>query len=178
MTEASADAPEGAFTDGAAEAASGGVADLERIKRMIPHRDPFLLIDRVSAIRKGESAIGEKLLTPHEPYFAGHFPGEPIMPGVLMIEAMAQTAGVLVVDTLGMENQNLLVYFMTIDKTRFRRLVRPGDKLEFHVRVIRGRGKVWKFWGESRVGDEIAAEAEYAAMIVTPDDRRRPDARA
>lgn len=152
----------------------GGVADLARIKRMIPHRDPFLLIDRVRAIHKGESAIGEKQVTPQEPYFAGHFPDEPIMPGVLMIEALAQTAGVLVVDTLAMEDQNLLVYFMTIDKTRFRRLVRPGDLLEFHVRVLRGRGKVWKFWGEAKVGDDIAAEAEYAAMIVTPDDRRRP----
>ena len=156
----------------------GGVADLARIKRMIPHRDPFLLIDRVRAIRKGESAVGEKQITPQEPYFAGHFPGEPIMPGVPMIEALAQTAGVLVVDTLGMEDQNLLVYFMSIDKTRFRRLVRPGDLLAFHVRVLRGRGKVWKFWGEAKVGDEIAAEAEYSAMIVTPDDRRRPGAGA
>jgi len=163
------------MTDASTDA-EGGVADLARIKRMIPHRDPFLLIDRVRAIRKGESAVGEKQVTAQEPYFAGHFPGEPIMPGVLMIEALAQTAGVLVVDTLSMEDQNLLVYFMTIDKTRFRRLVRPGDLLEFHVRVLRGRGKVWKFWGEARVGDEIAAEAEYSAMIVTPDDRRRPGA--
>ena len=158
--------------------AAEGVADLERIKRMIPHRDPFLLIERVRDIRKGESAVGEKLLTPHEPWFAGHFPGEPIMPGVLMIEALAQTAGVLVVDTLDMEDHNLLVYFMSIDKTRFRRLVRPGDALEFYVRVIRGRGKVWKFWGEARVGGEVAAEAEYAAMIVAPDDRRRTGAGA
>jgi 3-hydroxyacyl-[acyl-carrier-protein] dehydratase len=150
-----------------------GAADLERIKRMIPHRDPFLLLDRVRDIRKGHSAVGVKLLTGREDFFAGHFPGEPIMPGVLMVEALAQTAGVLVVDTLGMIDQNLLVYFMTVDKTRFRRRVVPGETLEFHATILRGRGKVWKFWGEARVGDEIAAEAEYSAMIITPDDPRR-----
>jgi 3-hydroxyacyl-[acyl-carrier-protein] dehydratase len=154
-------------------AQTAGFADLERIKRMIPHRDPFLLLDEVRDIHKGESAVGVKRLTGEENWFAGHFPGQPIMPGVLMIEALAQTAGVLVVDTLDMLDQGLLVYFMTIDKTRFRRLVTPGDTLKFHVRVIRGRGKVWKFWGEARVGDEIAAEAEYSAMIITPDDKRR-----
>lgn len=152
---------------------STGAADLERIKRMIPHRHPFLLLDEVRDIRLGESAVGVKRLTGEEDWFAGHFPGQPIMPGVLMIEALAQTAGVLVVDTLGMIDQGLLVYFMTIDKTRFRRLVTPGDTLGFHVRVIRGRGKVWKFWGEARVGDDVAAEAEYSAMIITPDDQRR-----
>jgi 3-hydroxyacyl-[acyl-carrier-protein] dehydratase len=154
--------------DGAA-----GSADLDRIKRMIPHRDPFLLLDHVRDIRKGASAVGVKRLTGDEPWFAGHFPGQPIMPGVLMIEALAQTAGVLVVDTLDMIDQGLLVYFMTVDKTRFRRLVTPGDTLEFHVRVIRGRGKVWKFWGEARVGDEVSAESEYSAMIITADDKRR-----
>lgn len=151
-----------------------GFADLARIKRMIPHRDPFLLLDSVRDIRKGVSAVGVKLLTGQEPFFAGHFPGEPIMPGVLMVEALAQTAGVLVVDTLGMEDQNLLVYFMTLDRTRFRRRVVPGQRLDFHATILRGRGKVWKFWGEARVGDEVAAEAEYSAMIITPDDPRRP----
>lgn len=160
------------------DGATTGFADLDRIKRMIPHRDPFLLLDTVSDIRKGESAVGHKAVTPHEPYFAGHFPGQPIMPGVLMIEALAQTAGVLVVDTLGMIDQGLLVYFMTIDKTRFRRLVTPGDALDFHVRVLRGRGKVWKFHGEAKVGADTAAEAEYSAMIITPDDPRRPGGQA
>ena len=159
-----------------AAATEYGSADLERIKRMIPHRDPFLLIERVERIRKGETAVGIKFLTPEEPYFAGHFPGEPVMPGVLMVEALAQTAGVLVVDTLSMENRNLLVYFMTIDKTRFRRIVRPGDRLEFYVRILRGRGKGWKFWGEAKVDGEVAAEAEYSAMIITPDDPRRAGA--
>ncbi len=160
-----------------AEGGSGGEAlrraDLDAIKRMIPHRDPFLLIDAVEAIRQGESAVGVKRLTGEEDWFAGHFPGEPVMPGVLMVEALAQTAGVLVVDTLGMIDQNLLVYFMTVDKTRFRKLVKPGDTLEFHVRILRGRGKVWKFYGEARVDGEVAAEAEYSAMIITPDDPRR-----
>lgn len=150
-----------------------GSADLARIKRMIPHRDPFLLIESVRDIHKGDRAVGIKLLTPQEPYFKGHFPEQPIMPGVLMIEALAQTAGVLVVDTLGMEDQGLLVYFMTIDKARFRKRVGPGDTLELNVRVLRGRGKIWKFWGEACVGGDIAAEAEFSAMIITPDDTRR-----
>lgn len=150
--------------------------DLEGIKRMIPHRDPFLLIEAVEAVVRGESAVGIKRLSGEENWFEGHFPGEPIMPGVLMVEGLAQTAGVLVVDTLGMADQNLLVYFMTVDKTRFRRLVRPGDVIEYHVRILRGRGKVWKFHGEARVGGEVAAESEYSAMIITPDDPRRPGA--
>ncbi|MFK7943423.1 MAG: 3-hydroxyacyl-ACP dehydratase FabZ [Paracoccaceae bacterium] len=148
-------------------------ADLERIKRMIPHRYPFLLIDRVEQIQKNTSAIGVKLVTNNEPHFQGHFPDKPIMPGVMIVEAMAQTAGVLVVETLGMIDQNLLVYFMTLDKTRFRKLVEPGDVLELHVKILRGRGKIWKFWGEGKVNGEIVAEAEYSAMIITQDDARR-----
>jgi 3-hydroxyacyl-[acyl-carrier-protein] dehydratase len=155
------------------EATQNGQADLARIKRMIPHRDPMLFLDHVRDIRKGESAVGVLELRPDAPHFAGHFPGEPIMPGVLMIEALAQTAGVLVVDTLGREGEDLSVYFMTIDKARFRRLVTPGETLEFHVRILRGRGKVWRFEGQARVGPELAAEAEYSAMIIPPGDRRR-----
>ena len=150
-----------------------GFADLARIKRMIPHRYPFLLIDRVEHIVKNESAIGVKLVTNNEPYFQGHFPDKPIMPGVMIVEAMAQTAGVLVVETLDMIDQNLLVYFMTLDKTRFRKLVQPGDVLELHVKILRGRGKIWKFWGEAKVDGEIVAEGEYSAMIITEDDDRR-----
>ncbi len=152
-----------------------GYADLQRIKRMIPHRDPMLMIDAVRDIRKGESAVGVLDIRREAPHFAGHFPGEPIMPGVLIIEALAQTAGVLVVDTLGMEGEDLLVYFMTVDKARFRRRVAPGDLLEFHVRILRGHGKIWKFHGEARVGDDVAAEADYSAMIIPPGDRRRGD---
>jgi 3-hydroxyacyl-[acyl-carrier-protein] dehydratase len=148
-------------------------ADLEQIKRMIPHRYPMLMIDAVDEIRQNESAIGIKDLTGDEPFFEGHFPGEPIMPGVLIVEAMAQTAGVLVVDSTGQADTGLLVYFMTIDSARFRKRVLPGDRLELHVRIVRGRGKVWKFYGEAKVRGEVVAEAEYSAMIITPDDPRR-----
>ncbi len=137
---------------------------------MIPHRYPFLLIDAVKNIRVGESAVGIKNVTVNEPHFEGHFPTKPVMPGVLIIEAMAQTAGVLVVETLGMIDRGLLVYFMTLDKVRFRRVVQPGDQLELHVRVLRGRGKIWKFWGEAKVENETVAEGEFAAMIISPDD--------
>lgn len=152
---------------------SPSTADLARIKRMIPHRYPFLLIDRVDDIVKNESAVGIKNVTANEPHFQGHFPDKPIMPGVMIVEAMAQTAGVLVVETLGMIDQGLLVYFMTLDKTRFRQLVVPGDVLELHVKILRGRGKIWKFWAEGKVRGEIVAEAEYSAMIITQDDERR-----
>lgn len=160
-------------TAGADAAEAGTSADLERIKRMIPHRYPFLLIDRVEDIHKNDRAVGIKLVTNNEPHFQGHFPDKPIMPGVMIVEAMAQTAGVLVVETLGMIDQNLLVYFMTLDKTRFRKLVEPGDVLELHVKILRGRGKIWKFWGEGKVNGETVAEAEYSAMIITQDDERR-----
>ncbi len=148
-------------------------ADLARIKRMIPHRYPFLLIDHVKGIAVGDNAVGMKNVTVNEPHFQGHFPDKPVMPGVLIVEAMAQTAGVLVVETLEMIDQGLLVYFMTLDKTRFRKIVAPGDVLELHVKILRGRGKIWKFWGEARVGGEVVAEAEFSAMIITPDDEKR-----
>ena len=140
-------------------------ADLDQIKRMIPHRHPFLLIDSVEEIRQGDSAVGNKDVTPDEPSFEGHFPGAPIMPGVLIVEAMAPTAGVLVVETLGKIDENLLVYFMTLDKTRFRRKVVPGDVLELHVDVKRGGGKIWKFQGRAMVGGDLACEAEFTAMM-------------
>ncbi len=152
---------------------SGREADIERIKRMIPHRYPFLLIDRVRAIVPHESAVGVKMVTANEPHFQGHFPQEAVMPGVLIVEAMAQTAGVLVVDSLGKEGEDLLVYFMTIDKTRFRKKVVPGDLLELHVKIQRSRGKVFKFWGEGRVGSDLMAEAEFSAMIIDENDTRR-----
>jgi len=148
-------------------------ADLARIMRMIPHRYPFLLIDRVEAIRKGDSAVGLKNVTSNEPHFQGHFPQEAVMPGVLIVEAMAQTAGVLVVDTLDKEGDDLLVYFMTIDKTRFRRKVVPGDLLELHVAIQRSRGKVFRFWGEAKVAGALVAEAEFSAMIIDEADQRR-----
>lgn len=148
-------------------------ADFARIKRMIPHRYPFLLIEAVKDIRVNQSAVGVKCVSINEPHFQGHFPDKPVMPGVLVVEAMAQTAGVLVVETLGMIDQGLLVYFMTLDNARFRRLVVPGDRLELHVRILRGRGKIWKFEGVGKVDGAVVAEAEFSAMIITKDDEKR-----
>jgi 3-hydroxyacyl-[acyl-carrier-protein] dehydratase len=145
-------------------------ADIHAIKRMIPHRYPFLLVDRVINIKDGESCIGIKNVTAGEPFFEGHFPTRPVMPGVLVVEAMAQAAAVLVVKTLDAADVNLLVYFMTVDNCKFRRMVEPGDQLELHVSVVRHRGQVWKFRGEARVEGELAAEADYSAMIATPEE--------
>jgi 3-hydroxyacyl-[acyl-carrier-protein] dehydratase len=146
--------------------------DLAQIKRMIPHRYPFLMIDKVVNIQKGISAIGIKNVTNNEPFFQGHFPAEPIMPGVLIVEAMAQTAGVVVIDGLGMIDQDLVVYFMTIDNCRFRNKVVPGDVLELHVQVIRSRSRVFRFGGKAKVNGKLVAQAEYSAMIVNADDQR------
>ncbi len=146
-------------------------ADIQDIKRMIPHRYPFLLVDRVRDIDVGKSAVGIKNVTYNEPHFQGHFPASPIMPGVTIIEAMAQTAAVLVVKTMDMMDNDMLVYFLSIDKCKFRQPVTPGDVLELHVSVIRGRGKVWRFWGEGKVEGKTVAEAEFNAMMVPPDDQ-------
>lgn len=144
-------------------------ADLGEILRMIPHRYPFLMIDAVSDIELGVRATGLKNVTVNEPHFNGHFPGKPIMPGVLIIEAMAQTAAVLVVRTLDMMDQGKLVYFMTVDATRFRKPVVPGDVLSLHVRVQRHKGRVWRFEGVGRVGETVVAESTFSAMIVDPE---------
>lgn len=140
--------------------------DINEIMRMIPHRYPFLLIDKVVEIVPEESAVGVKCVTISEPHFQGHFPQKPIMPGVLIIEAMAQTAASLVVYSLGDEAMNKLVYFMTIENARFRRPVVPGDVLRIHVTKKQNRGAVWKFEGKAKVDDAVAAEATFAAMLV------------
>ena len=140
--------------------------DVERIMKMIPHRYPFLMIDRVVDAVPDVSAVGIKNVTINEPYFQGHFPQRPVMPGVLIIEAMAQTAAVLVVYTLGPDAEGKLVYFMTVDSARFRRPVTPGDTLHIHVRKERNRGPVWKFSAEAKVDGTLVAEATYAAMIM------------
>lgn len=140
--------------------------DVNEIMKMIPHRYPFLLVDKIVDIVKGESAVGEKGVTVSEPHFQGHFPKRPIMPGVLIVEAMAQTAGVLVVHSLGEEAINKLVYFMTIDNARFRKPVVPGDMLRIHVTRKQNRGAVWKFEGKAMVGGTLVAEATFAAMLV------------
>jgi 3-hydroxyacyl-[acyl-carrier-protein] dehydratase len=143
-------------------------ADLALIQRVIPHRYPFLLIDRLRDIALGESATGIKNVTFNEPHFQGHFPGVPIMPGVMIIEAMAQTSAVLIGLTLDLVDRDPLVYFMSIDKAKFRRKVVPGDVLELRVKVLRGASKIWKLEGTASVDGDIAAEAEFMAMI----DRR------
>jgi 3-hydroxyacyl-[acyl-carrier-protein] dehydratase len=144
----------------------GTSIDISRVMEMIPHRYPFLMIDRVTNVRASESAIGIKNVTINEPFFQGHFPGHPVMPGVLIIEAMAQTAGILVVHTLGTESEGKLVYFMSIDGARFRRPVTPGDQLHVHVTKQASRGNVWKFAGQAKVDGTLCAEATFAAMIM------------
>lgn len=140
--------------------------NIERIMEMIPHRYPFLMIDRMEEVIANESAIGIKNVSVNEPHFQGHFPGRPVMPGVLLIEAMAQTAAVLVVETLGPDAEGKLVYFMTIDNARFRQPVVPGDTVKVHVTKLQNRRNVWKFRGEAKVGDKLCAEATFAAMIL------------
>lgn len=141
------------------------VIEIEEIMEMIPHRYPFLLIDRVSDVVLDTSAVGTKNVTVNEPFFQGHFPNHPIMPGVLLIEAMAQTSAILVIETTG-KVAGSVVYFMTIDNARFRKPVRPGDQVKLHVVKVRSRGNVWKFKGEARVDGKLMAEATYSAMIM------------
>lgn len=139
---------------------------VERIMEMIPHRYPMLLVDRVIDVVPNQSATGVKNVTINEPFFAGHFPRRPVMPGVMIVEAMAQTAAVLVVATLGAEAESKLVYFMSVDKARFRKPVTPGDTLHIHVTKEQSRGPVWKFSAIARVDGASVAEATYTAMIM------------
>ncbi|MEL6640360.1 MAG: 3-hydroxyacyl-ACP dehydratase FabZ [Pseudomonadota bacterium] len=142
-------------------------ADIQLIQAILPHRYPFLLVDKVHNIDGTSSAIGIKNVTMNEPHFQGHFPGTPIMPGVTIVEAMAQTAAVMVGTSMGLTDGNLLVYFMGIDGCKFRRKVIPGDVLEMKIDTTRGKpgGKVWKFKGVATVEGEMAAEAEFTAMM-------------
>ena len=140
--------------------------DIKRIMRMIPHRYPFLMVDRVVEVVPDTSAIGIKNVTINEPFFQGHFPEHPVMPGVLIIESMAQTAAVLVVETLGSDAEGKLVYFMSVENARFRKPVMPGDQIRVIVTKERNRGNVWKFRAEARVDDTLMAEATYSAMIM------------
>jgi len=141
-------------------------ANLEEIKKLIPHRYPFLLIDKVENIVIGKSALGIKNVTVNEPYFQGHFPSKPIMPGVLIIESMAQTAAILVSKTIKIVDHDFLVYFMTISNAKFRKLVQPGDVLKLKVLVERNRGNTWKFSGNAFVEDKLVTEANFTAMMI------------
>ena len=141
--------------------------DVEAIKDMIPHRDPFLMIDEIRDLAPDDRVIGIKNVTGKESFFKGHFPGHPIMPGVLIVEAMAQTSAILVIGTIG-KQPGSVVYFMSVEQARFRKPVFPGDRLVLDVVKIRNRGKVWKFEGTARVNDTVVAEATFTAMIVDP----------
>ena len=139
--------------------------DIMRIMQLIPHRFPFLMVDRIVELVLDERAVGLKNVSINEAYFQGHFPREAVMPGVMIIESMAQTAAVLVVETLGGTAAGKLVYFMSVDDARFRRPVFPGDQVRIEVTKQRSRGNVWKFRGEARVDGKLMAEATFAAMI-------------
>lgn len=155
------------MSDTAPATATPTEADIALIQKILPHRYPFLLVDRVGEIDGTKSAVGLKNVTMNEPHFQGHFPGNPIMPGVTIVEAMAQTAAVMVGTTLGLTDGNMLIYFMAIDGCKFRRKVVPGDQLRMEVTTLRGKpgGKVWRFRGVATVEGEMAAEAEFTAMM-------------
>ena len=153
----------------AGEAAAAGTMetfDIAQIMRAIPHRFPFLLVDRVVEVIRNVSCVGIKNVTINENYFQGHFPEHPVMPGVLIVESMAQTAAVLVVETLGPDARGKLVYFMSVEGAKFRKPVGPGDQLRIHVNKDRQRGNIWKFAAEAKVDGKVVAEATYTAMIL------------
>ncbi len=143
--------------------------DIRQIMDLIPHRYPMLLVDRVIDYVPHERATAIKNVTMNEPFFQGHFPGVPVMPGVLIVESMAQAAGILVVHSMNAAGQAKLVYFMTIDEAKFRKPVTPGDTMYIHVTCIKSRGNVWKFRGEAKVDGVLCAEAQFSAMIVDHD---------
>ena len=140
--------------------------DVMEIQKLIPHRYPFLMIDKVVNIVEGKSIVGIKNVTINEPFFPGHFPSHPVMPGVLIIEAMAQTAAVMVMHTMGATAHGKVVYFMSVDEAKFRKPVVPGDVLELHCEAQKSRGSVWRFAGVAKVGGVKVADAVYTAMIV------------
>jgi 3-hydroxyacyl-[acyl-carrier-protein] dehydratase len=144
---------------------SGIAIDIARIMEMIPHRYPILLVDRILNIVPGESALALKNVTFNEPHFQGHFPGFPVMPGVLIIEAMAQTSAIVVVEALGEQAKGKVVFFMSIEEAKFRKPVVPGDSMQVHVQKVQARGPVWKFSGTASVDGKLCAEATFSAMI-------------
>ena len=141
-------------------------ADIMRVMELLPHRYPFLMIDKIIEMNGDDSCIGIKNVTINEPHFTGHFPNQPVMPGVLVIEAMAQTAGALCVNSRKDLGAPRVVYFMTIDKAKFRKPVVPGDVVHIHVQKVRNRANIWKFACEAKVDDAKVAEAEVSAMLV------------
>ena len=152
--------------DADAESIGGTTIDIGRIMEMIPHRYPFLMIDRLVEVVPGASAVAIKNVTMNEHFFQGHFPSHPVMPGVLIIESMAQTAAVLVVMTLGKEAEGKLVYFTSVESARFRKPITPGDCVRVQVKKQRKRGNLWRFSGEARVDGTLMAEATFSAVII------------
>jgi 3-hydroxyacyl-[acyl-carrier-protein] dehydratase len=150
------------------QAGTSFTLSINEIKECLPHRYPMLMIDRVENLRLGESAIGVKNVTINEPFFAGHFPVKPIMPGIFIVEAMGQTAGVVVAKTMNLQKSGGLVYFMSMTDVKFRKLVEPGDVLHLHVKKERSRDSVWRFSGKAFVKEALVAEAMFTAMIVLP----------
>ena len=142
-----------------------GVADIRKILRLLPHRYPFLMVDRLVDMRGDEHGIGIKNITFNEPHFLGHFPGNPVMPGVLVIEGMAQTAGVLCLSNMPPREKPRSVFFLTIDKAKFRKPAVPGDTLEYHVDKIARRRNMWWYRAEAKVGSTLIAEAEVGAIV-------------
>ncbi len=149
-----------------------GTADIIRVMKLLPHRYPMLLVDRMYDMKGDESCVGVKNVTINEPFFQGHFPQFPVMPGVLIIEGLAQTAGALCVSSLQEDYKAELVYFMGIDNAKFRKPVLPGDQLHYHVKKIRNRGRVWRFFGEAKVNGQTVAEAEISAMLADTADAK------
>ncbi len=144
----------------------GKTLDIARIMKLLPHRYPFLLIDRLIHVKGETSGTAIKNVTINEPFFQGHFPGKPVFPGVLLVEAMAQTAGAIVLENLGEADAGKLVFFMSIDKCRFRKPVSPGDQVQFHVKLVQKRAPVWKYSAEAHVDGKKVAEAEIGAMLI------------
>ena len=144
------------------------VVDFAEILKLVPHRYPFLMVDRVTNLRGDEFGIGIKNVTVNEPQVLGHFPGNPVFPGVLLIEGMAQTAGVLCLKSMQATSEPQLAYFLTIDKARFRKPVVPGDTVEYHMTKIKRRKMMWWFRGEAKVRGEVVAEAKVGAIIADP----------
>lgn len=157
---------------GKTRAAKGYAIGIERIQRMLPHRYPMLMIDRIAELVRDHSAVGIKNFTINESFFQGHFPNHPIVPGVMIVESMAQTAAVLVLETLGETSNGKVVYLMCIDKAKFRRPVTPGDQMRIHVVKQHQHGNVWKFSAVASVDGMVTAEATCAAMVTNPKELR------